>query len=75
MNEYKIKVYIKVNSANEVIEINSEIFIKDLSGWILIDEGTGDKYAHAQGNYLNDPLINDAGQYNYLYINNKIQRR
>ena len=34
-----IKVYIKINENNEIIEINSEIFIDDLTGWIKIDSG------------------------------------
>ena len=70
--EQPIKVYIKVNSNNEVIEINSEIFIKDLSNWTYIDEGFGDKYAHAQSQYLDKPLINEDGQFTFKYINNKI---
>lgn len=75
MDENKIKVYIKINSANEVTEINSKIFISDLSGWIKVDEGYGDKYAHAQGHYLDDPIMNENGQYNYIYMNNQIKRR
>ena len=71
----RIKVYIKVNSLNEVIDINSEIFISDLTGWILVDEGYGDKYAHAQGHYLSDPLMDENGQYNYVFEYNKISRR
>lgn len=67
--EQPIKVYIKINSNNEVIEINSEIFIKDLTNWIYIDSGFGDKYAHAQSQYLDKPIINDNGNYNYKYIN------
>ena len=73
--ERKIKVYIKVNSTNEVTEINSEIFIKDLSGWILVDEGFGDKYAHAQGHYLSDPLTDENGKHNYIYFNGKIIKK
>lgn len=70
--EQPIKVYIKVNSNNEVIDINSEIFIKDLTGWIYIDEGFGDKYAHAQSQYLEKPLVNEDRQFTFKYINNKI---
>lgn len=73
--ERKIKVYIKVNSANEVTEINSEIFIRDLSGWIFIDEGFGDKYAHAQSHYLPEPIVNENGQYNYIYYMNTISKK
>ena len=70
--EQPIKVYIKVNSNNEVIEINSEIFIKDLTNWVYIDSGFGDKYAHAQSQYLYKPLIDEDGRYNYKYINGGI---
>lgn len=65
--EQPIKVYVKVNQDNYIIEINSEIFIKDFTGWIEIDKGYGDKYAHAQSHYFAKPLINDDGKYNYKY--------
>ena len=70
--EQPIKVYIKINLNNEVIDINSEIFIKDLTGWVYIDSGFGDKYAHAQSQYLEKGLINEDGHYNYKYINGGI---
>ena len=65
--EDKIKVYIKVNENNEIIEVNSEIFIDDLTGWIYIDEGYGDKYSHAQSQYFEKQLQNENGTYNYKY--------
>lgn len=71
MEEEKIKVYIKINNNNDVIDINSSIFIKNLSGWTYIDEGYGDKFAHAQGHYFNKPLINDDGKFNYKYSGGK----
>ena len=46
-----IGVYVKRNSFGKVVEINSEIFIDDLTGWEKIDEGFGDMYAHAQTQY------------------------
>lgn len=70
--EQPIKVYIKVNSNNQVVEINSEIFIKDFTGWIEIDSGFGDKYAHAQSQYFDKPLINEDGSFSYKYENNKV---
>ena len=70
--EQPIKVYIKVNDKNEVVEVGSSIFIEDTTGWIEIDEGFGDKYAHAQSQYFEKPLINDNGMYSFKYINNKI---
>ena len=45
-------VYIKTDSSNRITEINSSAFISDFSGWIEVDRGEGDRYHHAQGNYL-----------------------
>ena len=72
MEEQPIKVYIKINLKNEVVDINSEIFIKDLTNWVYVDEGFGDKYAHAQSQYLDKPLVNEDGKFNYKYINGGI---
>ena len=67
-----IKVYIKADDNNNIIDINSSIFITDLTDWIEVDSGAGDKYAHAQGHYFNKPLINENGVYNYKYIDGVI---
>lgn len=69
MEENTIKVYVKINSNNVVININSSIFIQDLTDYIQIDEGQGYKYAHAQGNYLYKGLIDSNGKYNYKLLN------
>ena len=65
MIEQPIKVYIKVNDNKEIIAVGSSIFITDLTGWIEIDKGYGDKYAHAQSQYFDLPLQNEDGTYNY----------
>lgn len=68
MNEYfeqPIGVYVKTNKDGYITEVNSDIFIKDLTEWTKIDEGYGDKYAHAQSQYFDKPLVNDNGTYNY----------
>ena len=70
-----VKVYIKVNEQHEITEVGSSIFIEDTTGWIEIDQGSGDKYVHAQGNYFDKPVMNEDGTYNYLYINKKIYER
>ena len=46
-----IGVYVKRNASGKVLEINSELFIDDLTGWEKIDEGFGDRFAHAQSQY------------------------
>lgn len=47
-----IGVYVKYDNDGNIKEINSDIFIKDFTGWQKIDEGYGDKFAHAQSQYL-----------------------
>lgn len=67
-----IKVYVKTNEENYITEINSEIFLVDTEGYIEIDEGEGDKYAHAQGNYLDKPVCDEQGRYNYKYVDGEV---
>ena len=75
INEQPIKVYIKVNSNNEVIAINSSVFIKNPTGWIKIDEGFGNKYSHAEVSYLSDQLVDENFKFNYKYEKGKIVRK
>lgn len=70
--ENKIKVYVKINSNNCITEINSSIFLKNIDNYIEIDEGVGDKYAHAQNMYLEKSLTDNKGRCNYKYINGSI---
>lgn len=70
-----MRVFIKTDSKNRITAINSEIFISDFSGWVEIDSGDGDKFTHAQGNYLPKPLIAIDGYYRYKYENGKIVER
>lgn len=65
IKELPIGVYVKINDKGEITQINSELFIKDTSEWIKIDEGFGDRFVHAQGNYFEKPLMNRDGSYNY----------
>ena len=65
LKEQPIKVYVKINENKEITAIGSSIFITDLTNWIKIDEGYGDKYAHAQSQYFKKPLQNEDGTYNY----------
>ena len=59
------KVYAKVAEDGRVLDINSDDFLNDMTGWEYIDQGTGDKYHHAQGNYLPGPLMDWRGVYRY----------
>lgn len=70
-----MRVYIKIDSENRVIAINSERFISDTSGWVEIDNGEGDKYSHAKGNYLPKPITTEEGYYRYKYENGNVVER
>ena len=70
--DFNYKVYIKIDDYNNIIAINSSAFISDPSEWIQIDEGVGDKYHHAQGNYFEKSIMNDKGIYRYKYVENKV---
>lgn len=70
-----MKVYIKTDEKNRVTAINSEIFISDTTGWVEIDSGDGDKFAHAQGNYFPKPVMDENGIYRYKFENSEISER
>lgn len=69
------KVYVKTNADGIITAINSSAFLPDViiaaDKWMEIDEGTGDRYHHAQNHYLDNPLIDDNGIFNYLLIGGK----
>lgn len=73
MDESKIQVLIKIDNRNLVTDINSDIFIADITDWIMIAEGSGDKHAHAQGNYLDQLLYDDQMRCNYIYEQNVVR--
>ncbi len=68
-------VYIKIDSQNRVVDINSDAFLEDSTGWIKIDSGYGDKYHHAQGNYLEKSVFDFCGCANYKYLSSTIVER
>lgn len=72
MENIKVKVYAKINENNIITAINSSIFLNSIEGYTQIDEGSGDKYAHAQGNYLEKSLVDESGRYNYKFEDGKI---
>ena len=70
--EQMVKVYIKIDEESNITDIGSSIFIEDPEGWTEIDEGHGDRYVHAQGNYLPGPITDEDGNYRYKYVNGEI---
>lgn len=59
------KVYILTDPQGRLIDINSDAFLSSVEGWQQIDEGSGDKYHHAQGNYLPQPVYDEVGRANW----------
>lgn|GEM_PF-546506 len=68
MKNNSYKVYAKTDENGVIIAVNSSAFITDTTGWTEIDEGGGDRFHHAQGNYLADGLLDERGLYNYKLI-------
>ena len=65
-------VYAATNSDGCITAINSSAFLADTTGWTEIDSGYGDKYHHAQGNYLPKPIITDSGAYRYKLVGGRV---
>ena len=70
-----MRVFIKTDSKNRITAVNSEIFISDFLGWVEIDSGDGDKFAHAQGNYFSKPITDENGVYRYKFENGAVCER
>lgn len=73
--EEKYTVYIRTDEAGRIVEINSSAFLVDTEGWTAIDEGYGDKYHHAQGNYFPLSLYGTDGCANYKLENGVVLER
>ena len=68
-------VYIKIDDASRIIAINSSAFLPSTEGWVAIDRGLGDRYHHAQGNYLSKPLYEERGIPVYKYVDGEVLER
>ena len=70
-NEYK--VYVSLQDGY-ITSINSEIFLsqEEMDTMTEIDRGQGDKYAHAQSQYLEKGLVDEHGRYNYKFVEGKV---
>nr|DAH63156.1 MAG TPA: hypothetical protein [Caudoviricetes sp.] len=71
MEEYK--VYVSLQDGY-ITSINSEIFLseEEIQTMTEIDKGQGDKYAHAQGQYLEKGLVDEHRRYNYKFVEGKV---
>lgn len=76
MNNPKSRVYILIDTKNRILRLEGEYSLPtDLTNWIKIDEGYGDKYNLAQSHYLEGGLYTQDGLPRYKYENNTIVLR
>lgn len=75
MDDIKYTVYAKTDDRNVITTINSSAFLTDTMDWTAIDEGEGDKYHHAQNNYLSAGLTDENGIFNYKLTDGKPELR
>ena len=75
MDDIKYTVYAKTDDRNVITAIHSSAFLSDVTEWTEIDEGSGDKYLHAQNNYLSAGLMDENGIFNYKLTDGKPELR
>lgn len=61
-------VFVLVDDSGRIISINSNAFLADTTEWVQIDEGIGDRFHHAQNNYLPKSLYDERGISRYAYV-------
>lgn len=71
---FVFKVYARVDDRGRILAVGSSAFLRDLDGWVEIDRGAGDRYQHAQANYL--PKLRDVrGIPRYKIVDGKVVER
>lgn len=75
MNKENYIVYARTDVRDRILEVNSSAFLTDAADWTSIDEGLGDKYHHAQGNYFPSPLYTADGIPRYKLEDGKAVER
>lgn len=64
----KSRVYILLDEKERIVRVEGEYSLPaDLTGWVQIDEGYGDKYSLAQSHYLDGGLYTMQGIPRYKY--------
>lgn len=71
MEDFKSKVYIKIDDKNRILRCEGGYTINNIDNideWIFIDEGNGDKYNLCQSHYFEDGLFTEDGICRYKYV-------
>ena len=61
----KAKVFVKVDKDGFITQVDSDVFLKDTTGWAIYDEGEGERFVYAQTAYFEEPLVDDDGNFRY----------
>lgn len=72
------KVYIQTDAQGRILRCEGGYTmsnIADVSEWIFIDEGSGDRYNLCQSNYFDGGLYTEDGICRYVWSNNKYRLR
>lgn len=72
------KVYIQTDTQGRILRCEGGYTIgniTDISEWIFIDEGSGDRYNLCQNNYFDGGLYTEDGICRYVWSNNKYRLR
>lgn len=68
-------VYVLTDQKACIVAVDSSAFLPDPSGWVEIDSGYGDRYHHAQGNYFDQPIMDERGIWRYKLSDGKAVER
>ena len=75
MQTPKSRVYVLLDSESRVLRLEGEYSLPaDLTGWMKIDEGYGDRFSLAQSHYLDKPLY-DGAVPRYKLVDGKVVER
>lgn len=75
MQTPKSRVYVLCDSESRVLRLEGEYSLPaDLTGWMKIDEGYGDRFSLAQSHYLDNPLY-DGAVLRYKLVDGKVVER
>ena len=75
MAEEQYTVYVRTDGEGRILDIGSDAFLRSVDGWTAIDSGSGDRYRHAQGNYLPGPVTDVYGVCRYRLADGEIIER
>lgn len=76
MQKNTSKVYVKVDKQNRILCCEGGYTTpNDLTDWVLIDEGSGDKYNLCQSHYFDKPIYTNDGVPRYKLVDGKAIER